>query len=95
MNCRRDACRHSSAHVKATVYIKDVAGDVTGHWRCEKKRGIDDFAHIAESAERNLFLEVLNYFVRHALAHPDIDESRRNRVDGNDLTRKLTRRNLG
>src|SRR5713101_7837935 len=84
----------NSTHIESTIYIQNMAGDVARHRRGEKQCGIDDFAHIPESAERNLFLEVLSHFAGHAFAHSNIDESRRNRIDGDVLTRKLARRNL-
>ncbi len=72
-----------------------MAGDVRGHWRSEEERCIDNLADVAKATERNLFDEILRHFFRHPLAHPDVDEPRRDRVDGDVLARKLARGNLG
>ena len=51
--------------------------------------------NIAEPAERNLFLKAFRDFIRHSLAHADIDESGRDRVDGDVLPREFARRYFG
>src|SRR5437773_6217175 len=33
--------KRSSGHVKATVHVQNVTGDVGCHWRTEKQRGVD------------------------------------------------------
>src|SRR5439155_11398149 len=76
-------------HVKSAVHVEHVAGDVTRQRRGQEQCRIDDFAHVAEAAEWNLFNKILRHFLRHAFAHADIDESRRNGVHGDVLPRKL------
>jgi hypothetical protein len=85
-------------HIRNAEALQELCGRALLHSlivRDAKERGIDNFAHIAQATERNLFLKVFGYFIGHALAHSDIDKSGRNRVDGDVLTRQLARRNFG
>src|SRR5262249_31165627 len=83
-----------STHVKAAIYVEHMAGDVTCHRRSEKQCGIDDFAHVAEPTEWNLLLKILGHFVWHTFAHSNVDETGRDRVDGDVLARQLARGNF-
>src|SRR5205814_10646927 len=85
----------SSTHIVTAVHVQNVTGNVRSHRRRQEKNGVDYFIRLAETAQRNLFGEVLRYFMRHALAHSDIDEAGRNSVNRDLVSGQLACRNLG
>src|ERR1051325_9569070 len=90
-----DAGTGTSSHVKAPVYVQHLTSDVAGHRRTKKKGGIDDFMSFAQPPQRNLFDEIRGHFVRHTLAHPNIDETGRDCVHRNVLPSKFTGGDFG
>src|SRR4030095_1028958 len=81
-------------HVVAAVHVQDVTGNVRGHWGGEEQNCVHDLVSFTKTTQRNLFDEVLCYFIRHTFAHADIDETGRDRIDGDLVPRQLARRNL-
>src|SRR5205809_4386191 len=84
-----------SAHVKSTVHIEHVAGDITCHRGREEERCVYNLTYITKTSERDLFDEALHCFLGHALAHADVYETRRDCIHGDVLPGKLARRNFG
>jgi len=64
-----------SSHVESAVYVQNMAGDVRSHGRSEEQRGVYNFAYVAETAERNLFDEILRHFFSHSFAHANVNKA--------------------
>src|SRR5947209_12897541 len=72
-----------------------MTSDVAGHRRREKERGVNNLTHMAQATKWNLFDEILRHFFGHSFAHPNIDESGRDGINGDLLTSKLARADFG
>src|SRR4029453_805829 len=82
-------------HVVATVHVQNVTGNVRSHRRSQEKNGVHYFIGLTETAQRDLLDEILRYFIRHSLAHADIDEAGGDSVNRDLVPGQLACRNLG